>query len=211
MPTACSSAASARANRAASASSPLRARASPSAATRVNGPFSRATRPPSWSTLTHSGSSCGQRLRLAREVGDLLGLVDVAGEEDHAAEIELAGERLELRRDRVAGEAGDRQLTDVPSNVAWKHCVRYDSCRAIGESRCYNERYRAHRRIRADAHRSRRRHARHLAALSVSRRRADAERRDQPARALHHPLAVRSRGSSSSRTTPAQRVEVDHW
>ena len=49
-------AASARANRSASASSPLR----PSVAIgghSVNGAFSRATRPPSWSTLTHTGMS----------------------------------------------------------------------------------------------------------------------------------------------------------
>ena len=84
----------------------------------VNGRLSRATRPPSWSTLTHSGSSSASVLRLARDLGDLLRLVDVAGEEDDAAEIELAGQRPELRRYRMAGESRDRQLADVTSNVA---------------------------------------------------------------------------------------------
>src|SRR3954468_9944022 len=59
MPTACSSAASARANRSASFSSaglPTRPSVSIGGHS-VNGRFNRATRPPSWSTLTHSGSS----------------------------------------------------------------------------------------------------------------------------------------------------------
>ena len=46
------------------------------------------------------------------------GVVDVAGEEDDAAEIELARERAHLGGNGVAGEAGDRQLTDVPADLA---------------------------------------------------------------------------------------------
>ena len=49
-------------------------------------------------------------------------------------------------------------------------------------------------RIRAHPHRSGRRHARHLAAVSVPRGRPDAERRDQPARARRDPAAHRRQG-----------------
>ena len=115
MPTASSSAASAVANRAASASDcPAR----PSVAIGghfVNGSFSRATRPPSWSTLTHAGMLAAQRLALGGELGHLLRRFDVAAEQDHAAQIELARQRAQFHRDGRAGQAADQKLSNVAS------------------------------------------------------------------------------------------------
>jgi hypothetical protein len=59
----------------------------------------------------------GERLRLARQIGDLLRRLDVAREEDHAAEIELAGEGAHLGRHRVPLESNDRELANVTSDV----------------------------------------------------------------------------------------------
>ena len=72
----------------------------------------------------------GERLRLARQIGDLLGLVDVAREEDDAAEVELARKRPQLGRNRVAGEAGDRKLADVATDILQRHSNNYRCDRA---------------------------------------------------------------------------------
>ena len=80
-------------------------------------------------------------------------------------------------------------------------------CRLYILARRWSRRYNSPVRIvcvRADPHRSRGRHHRHLAAVSVSRRRHDAERRHQPARARDR-RARADGGSSSSRSTPAAR------
>ncbi len=62
-----------------------------------------------------------ERLRLARDLRHLFGLDDVAGEEDDAAEIELARESAQIRRDGVAGKPCNRELTDVTTNLAKRH------------------------------------------------------------------------------------------
>ena len=64
-----------------------------------------------------------QRLRLARDLGDLIGSDDVAREENDATEIELTRERSEIRRDGIAGEPGNRELADVTTNVAKGHVL----------------------------------------------------------------------------------------
>ena len=84
----------------------------------MNGAFSRATRPPSWSTLTQSGRLGRQRLDVVRQLGHLLRRLDVAREQDHAAERELARQRSQLRRDRRARQAADQQLADVAADGA---------------------------------------------------------------------------------------------
>ena len=83
----------------------------------VNGRFSRATRPPFLVDADPQRDLAGQLLRLARQIGDLLGRLDVAREEDDAAEIELARQRPDLRRHVEAVEPDDRQLTDMAANV----------------------------------------------------------------------------------------------
>ena len=90
---------------------------------RVNGSFSRCTRPPSWSTLTQSGSSCCSVARRERDLGHLLGRFDVAREQDEPAEVELARERAQLDRDRQAVEAADEQLADVLPQIAERHAA----------------------------------------------------------------------------------------
>src|SRR5256885_1331195 len=60
----------------------------------------------------------GERLRFARQIGDLLGRFDVAREEDDAAQIELARERAHVRRQRVPLESHDGQLADMAADVA---------------------------------------------------------------------------------------------
>ena len=117
MPTARSSAASAAANRAASATSPLR----PSAAIgghSVNG----ALQPRDAAAFlidAHPERQLGrQRLHVVRQLGHLLGRLDVAREEDDAAERELARERSHLGSDGRAGQAADQQLTDVATDGA---------------------------------------------------------------------------------------------
>ena len=52
-------------------------------------------------------------LDVVRELGHLLGGLDVAAEQDHAAERELARQRPHLGGDRRAGQAADEQLTDL--------------------------------------------------------------------------------------------------
>ena len=65
--------------------------------------------------------------------------------------------------------------------------------------------------VRADAHRPGRRHDRHLAAVSLPRRRVDAERGDQPARARRDRVADRRRASSCARSTPIARSRAARW
>ena len=137
MPTACSSAASARAKRSASSRSPAPARPSVIIGGHsVNGRFSRATRPPSWSTLTQSGVSPASSCDCARQVGDLLRRLDVAREEDHAAEIELARDRAHLGRDREAVEPDDGELSDVAAQVPQGHPA-HDIASAMYDSRVH--------------------------------------------------------------------------
>ena len=122
-PTARNSTASARANCRANSTSPLR----PSVAIgghSVNPRLNRATRPPSWSTLTHGGRSRGQRRDLARHLGDLRGLLDVAREVDDAAQRELARQRAQLHREARAGKPGHEQLSDLVAKVNGRHEAR---------------------------------------------------------------------------------------
>ena len=117
MPTALSSAASARANRSASAASPLR----PSVAIgghSVNGAFSRATRPAFLIDADPERQVRHEPRGLVAELGDLLRLGDVAGEQDHAAEAELARQRSQFDRQLLAVEAGDQQLADLATASA---------------------------------------------------------------------------------------------
>ena len=62
-----------------------------------------------------------QRLRLARDLGDLLRGLDVAREEDDAAEIELLRQCAEIGWDTVAGKPRDRELARLPDGVADRH------------------------------------------------------------------------------------------
>ena len=57
-----------------------------------------------------------ERLHVVRQLGHLFGRLDVAREEDDAAQRELAGQRSDLWSDRPAGQAANQQLTDVASN-----------------------------------------------------------------------------------------------
>ena len=65
----------------------------------------------------------GERLRVARDIGHLIGRHDVAREENDPAEIELPREQSEIRRNGIAGEPGNRELTDVTTNVATGTCL----------------------------------------------------------------------------------------
>jgi hypothetical protein len=48
-------------------------------------------------------------------------MLDVAREENDAAEIELAGQRPNLVGHRVTFEAGDGELADMTANIAQRH------------------------------------------------------------------------------------------
>ena len=65
----------------------------------VNGVFSRATRPPSWSTLTQSGRSRASARASTASSATCSGRLDVAREQDDAAEVELARQRAQSRRE----------------------------------------------------------------------------------------------------------------
>ena len=117
MPTAFSSAASARANRSASRD--------------VAAPAERRHRRPLGERRLQARDAAAflvdadpqrqvgrQPGRLVAQLGDLLGLGDVAREEDDAAETELAGERRELDGELMAVEAGDQQLADLATERA---------------------------------------------------------------------------------------------
>ena len=54
-----------------------------------------------------------ERLDVDRELGHLLRGLDIAREEGHAAERELACERTDFGRENGAGETSDQQLPDV--------------------------------------------------------------------------------------------------
>jgi len=58
---------------------------------------------------------------LARQLGDLLRLDDVAGEVDDAAEIELGDEPAQIRGHGVTLEADDRDAPDVPPDFPKRH------------------------------------------------------------------------------------------
>ena len=60
--------------------------------------------------------------RIEGQLGDLLGLGDVAREQDDAAQAELLRERSKLGRNLVAVEAGNQQLTDLTAKVARASC-----------------------------------------------------------------------------------------
>src|SRR5213079_1896511 len=62
-----------------------------------------------------------ERLRLARQLRHLLRLGDVAREEDHAAEIERLREPPQVFGNRVAREAGDRELSRMTAEVPERH------------------------------------------------------------------------------------------
>ena len=85
----------------------------------MKGCLKRATRPPSWSTATHGGLVVGELDDLARHRRHLLRLLDVALEEDDAAERELARERAQLDRESGAGETGHQQLADLAAEGSW--------------------------------------------------------------------------------------------
>jgi len=83
--------------------------------------FSRATRPPSWSTDTHGGNSGSIRGRLEGRLGDLFGLGDVAREQDDATQADSPGQRPQLRWNLVAVEPCNQQLTDLAAKGARRH------------------------------------------------------------------------------------------
>src|SRR5439155_11197005 len=67
------------------------------------------------------GQIGNQASRLVTKLADLLGVGDVAREENDAAEAELAGERLELDRELMPVEPGDEQLTDLAAKTDRRH------------------------------------------------------------------------------------------
>ena len=56
-----------------------------------------------------------ERLALGRELGHLFRRLDVAAEQDHAAEVELARQRSQLHGDARARHAADQKLSNVAS------------------------------------------------------------------------------------------------
>ena len=62
-----------------------------------------------------------ERLDLARDLADLIGIRHVPFEQDHAADRELARERLELDGQLRAVESGDQQLSDLLPKGDWGH------------------------------------------------------------------------------------------
>ncbi len=67
------------------------------------------------------GQFPGQRLRFARHLRDLFRRLDVPGEEDDAAEVELPGERAKVGGDAVPRESGKRDLPRMPAYVPNRH------------------------------------------------------------------------------------------
>ena len=88
----------------------------------MNGDFSRATRPPSWSDAHPQRQLVRQRLRIPRQLGDLLRRGDVTRKEDDSAEIEFLRERLKIGGDRMPGKSCERQLTDLATHILQRHC-----------------------------------------------------------------------------------------
>src|SRR5262249_49461277 len=70
-----------------------------------------------------------ERCRLARQLRDLLGIDDVAGEVDDAAEIELCGEAAKIVRYAVAGEPDDRQTSNMTTQIAKRHSTPHYNAR----------------------------------------------------------------------------------
>ena len=79
----------------------------------MNGDFSRATRPPSWSMLTQSGTSATSRAASYAQLGDLRGLGDVPREEDDASQPEVPGKRPQFDRDLGAVEPRHQEPADL--------------------------------------------------------------------------------------------------
>ena len=130
MPTAFSSAASARAKRSASAdvaAAPERRHRRPFGERRLE-PRDAAALLVDADPQRQIGH---QARRFAAQLGDLFRLGDVAREEDDAAEPELARERLHLCRQRMSVEPSDEQLTDLPAEHGTATQARfYRDCRA---------------------------------------------------------------------------------
>ena len=117
MPTAVNSAASALANRRASVSSPCTTE--------------RDHRRPLGERTLQAGHASAflidahpqrhlarQQCRLARHLHHLLGIGDIAREEDHATQVELLGDLPDLLGHDVPVEADDGELTDLTPDVA---------------------------------------------------------------------------------------------
>ena len=72
-------------------------------------------------TLLIDGHPCrplqSKMPRFVRQLGNLLGRRNVAGEERNPSQIELARERSQLRWNALPIEASDEQLSDVSANV----------------------------------------------------------------------------------------------
>ena len=152
-----------------------------------------------------------QRLHVVRELGHLLGRLDVARKEDDAAQRELARERSHLGGDRLSPAGCRSSSCPMSRRMDAGHAVHY-SCRSVVRVRIVRPRApTSTTRLAPDPHRSRGRHDRHLASLSLPSRRADAERGDQPPRPRADRIARPTRASSSARRTPAPRVEADDW
>ena len=64
-----------------------------------------------------------ERLDLPGHFPDLIGILDVPLEQDHAANGELARERLELDRNLGTIEARDEQLADLLAECEWGHVM----------------------------------------------------------------------------------------
>ena len=62
--------------------------------------------------------------RFEGHLGELLRLCDISREKNDAAETRVACDRLELRGDLLAVEAGNQQLTDLPAERGGRHGVR---------------------------------------------------------------------------------------
>ncbi len=62
-------------------------------------------------------------LKLAHQLAHLFRRFDVAVEQDDAAETELPRQRSKLRQDRLAAEADDGQLSDLPVQRLWAHAL----------------------------------------------------------------------------------------
>ena len=111
--------------------------------------------------LTQSRQIRHEPRRLETELRDLLRLGDVSGEQNHAAEAELARQRLQFDRQRMAVESGDQQLADLSSQCA-RHDVRrlydIDDQQPMSKTQGLHPiiHPRADRLFGADAHRSRR-------------------------------------------------------
>ena len=186
----------------ASASSPLR----PSVAIgghSVNGAFSRATRPPSWSTLTHSGSSAASAARSCDSSATCSGASMLRAKRiTPPSSNSRASDRISAGI-VVPGQAADQQLPDVASRRQ-----RHDDMIPMST---YNSR-RAHRRL------PRRPASTSPAAPSTSGRSISstpARRRSTRRSACGRVPRIETRARRAHRhpapKTPACTVEADDW